>query len=163
MEERLSTAELAIVKLSEGQSTAFILNDQIATSVEKIAMSLDQLNKFQTETETHRQHDMEFKTEINNKIDHLMDRREKDLNAIFKEIRKENKELVLIRENQIMLKKDIEVLTVDFTTHVETGDTRREANRKIAWTTFGLFFVTITGAFLVWWLNDPLTPTILTP
>lgn len=142
MEERLKFAEKAIQELHANHKQALIFNESVAGSMEKIAVSLDQLNSFQTATETHRQHDVEFRFNLNRKIDDLMEHREKDLNAVFKEMRGNNKELLL-------LQKDHDELKNEFDEHVIRDEKMSDRFRNM----FAAIFTGSVLAGITYWLT----------
>ena len=143
MEKRMSDAEKAIMELSKGQVASFQLSKSVAGSMEKIASSLDQLNKFQVETETHRQHDADFKVDIIKKIDKMIDNRETDLTELFGDIKG-------LQTDMVSLTKDVEENSKDFSNHMIKGEKRTDRIRNSLWT----LFVGLILTSLAWWLKN---------
>ena len=139
MEDRILATEKAISELLKSQVNS---NVSVAGSMEKIAKSLDQLNAFQTATETHRQHDVAFRSSMNKKLDNLMEHREKDLNDVFKEMRINNKNILIVE-------KDHQELKNDFDAHILKDEKLGDRIRNM----FGVIFTGGIIAGFTFWLK----------
>lgn len=154
MEDRLNKMEEAVQTLLVSRASTEQFNQSVSDSIKQIADAIKKFNQFQAQTEVHRQQDVSFRQEVAEKLDRMLTHRTRDLDIVYKDIRKqENRINLLVKDVSLVIQK-LNATEEDLKEHTDDDKTNHNRLKSAMITGFVSVIVAGTIAGIAWVFNS---------